>query len=323
MVTATDISGNINSTERRSVDIVDDILPSIQPVDDVSVYEGDELKVTVDASDNIGIGEYLWSGNPVPASGDTMLGSATDPGTYGVNATVIDEGGNEASIRFTVTVLSEDHDRDEDGIPDLVERALGLDMNSSSDGQLDPDGDGLNNLQEYLNGTGMDEDDTDSDGMPDGWEVENGLDPLERSDENDADNDGLRDPEEFRSGTDPTKEDSDGDGMPDKWELDNDLDPMTPSSENDADGDGISDMDEFKNGSDPNLKDETDNGSTPWLLIIIPLVIVILIGGGIGIFFIMKKGRSEGQEPMESSDDNGPMQTRENDPDSEARSIQK
>ncbi len=44
-------------------------------------------------------------------------------------------------------------DRDEDGLPDSWERAHGFDPETGYDALLDNDGDGLNNLQEYLAGT--------------------------------------------------------------------------------------------------------------------------------------------------------------------------
>ena len=44
-------------------------------------------------------------------------------------------------------------DSDGDGIPDDVEISMGLDPELSSDALLDTDGDGVNNLQEYANGT--------------------------------------------------------------------------------------------------------------------------------------------------------------------------
>ncbi|MBR2941612.1 MAG: hypothetical protein IKC14_09935, partial [Kiritimatiellae bacterium] len=62
--------------------------------------------------------------------------------------------------------------------------------------------------------------DYDGDGMPNGWEIENGLDPTDSSDAYaDADYDGLSNLNEFVLGTDPNNPDTDGDGVPDAAEL--------------------------------------------------------------------------------------------------------
>ena len=46
----------------------------------------------------------------------------------------------------------------------------------------DEDGDGLSNLDEFNRGTDLHNPDTDGDGMPDGWEVSNGFNPLDPGD---------------------------------------------------------------------------------------------------------------------------------------------
>ena len=55
--------------------------------------------------------------------------------------------------------------------------------------------------------------DADGDQMPDGWEVQHGLNPQDPSDAAlDSDQDGLSNLEEFYNGTDPRQADTDGDG---------------------------------------------------------------------------------------------------------------
>ena len=68
-------------------------------------------------------------------------------------------------------------DSDGDGIPDAWEISHGLNplVNDSS---LDPDNDGLTNLQEYEYGTDPNNADTDGDGMSDADEIRHGKDPL-------------------------------------------------------------------------------------------------------------------------------------------------
>ena len=126
----------------------------------------------------------------------------------------------------------------------------------SSDGittneALDSDDDGLADvLEETQYGTDPLDEDTDGDGMSDGWEVEHGLHPLddgesdpleqdpgeadidEAEQENetdswpdpnqgpngDPDNDGLTNQQEQELETDPQRSDTDNDGLNDKWE---------------------------------------------------------------------------------------------------------
>ena len=131
-------------------------------------------------------------------------------------------------------------DSDNDGLYDYIEDAVGTDKNLSdtdnddltdyeevyllgtdpvvydsivsgtSDGDADPDNDGLSNRYELDNGTNPLCDDTDDDGLKDGEEVNTyGTNPLEP----DTDFDGLEDSDEIYLGTDPTLPDTDNDGI--------------------------------------------------------------------------------------------------------------
>jgi len=71
-------------------------------------------------------------------------------------------------------------DTDSDGIPDDYENQKAfLDPLNASDAELDQDGDGLTNLQEYSTGSDPTKEDTDNDGLTDKYEVDNSLDPTD------------------------------------------------------------------------------------------------------------------------------------------------
>lgn len=117
--------------------------------------------------------------------------------------------------------------------------------------------------------------DSDGDGLYDGWELARGLDPHNAADAlQDRDGDQLPNLHEFWYGTDINNPDSDGDeasdgieigvgsnpldgdsendGMPDGWELRYGLQVMGYDATSDADSDGVSNLDEYLFGCLPN-----------------------------------------------------------------------
>ena len=144
-------------------------------------------------------------------------------------------------------------DADTDGLPDWWEAMYYPDAND------DIDGDGLNNLSEYENGTNPNSGDTDGDGLNDDAELLTyGTDPENWDTDGDLISDGL----EANYGFDPVNgddlhTDNDSDGMTTYDELIYGTNPSIA----DTDGDGVNDGDEVAQGSDPN--DNNDGGIAP------------------------------------------------------------
>ncbi|MHA2208970.1 MAG: SBBP repeat-containing protein [Candidatus Thorarchaeota archaeon] len=83
----------------------------------------------------------------------------------------------------------------------------------------DWDGDHLTVTQEAEHGTSSSNPDSDSDSIPDGFEVEFGLDPLSNDAGDDEDSDSLTNLEEVLANSNPFKSDSDDDSIPDSVEV--------------------------------------------------------------------------------------------------------
>jgi hypothetical protein len=104
--------------------------------------------------------------------------------------------------------------------------------------------------------------DTDGDGMPDGWEVSHGLDPLNAVDASqDADNDGLANLGEYLHNTDLRHADTDGDSLTDGWEVAYGFNPLIQEdATRDTDGDGLSDGVECLHRTNPKAADTDGDG---------------------------------------------------------------
>lgn len=160
-------------------------------------------------------------------------------------------------------------DVDGDGIPSYRELRAGTDPLV-----VDTDGDGLSDDAEYEFGSDPTLTDTDNDGLDDQAErwgtsitgdTTAGSQPViswKRSDPRSAhsDSDGIPDGREVELGLDPTLADTDGDGLPDPLEIEGPTDPANP----DTDGDNLLDGWEVEGetdkgaplpGSDPLHKD--------------------------------------------------------------------
>ncbi len=132
----------------------------------------------------------------------------------------------------------------------------------------DPDWQGVNREYIVMNSDAVQialtyQADTDSDGMPDLWEDQHGLDKSDPDDAlQDYDSDNLINLQEFLHSTNPSEADSDGDEMPDRWEIENSLNPIENDAEQDKDEDGLNNLQEFLSGTNPGNID-TDNDGMP------------------------------------------------------------
>lgn len=147
-----------------------------------------------------------YTGGSVGANNSCTISvqvSATVAGELNnVTGELTSSSGNSGTASATLIV---DDDIDDDGVKDNVDNCPTL----ANPDQADLDQDGLGNICD---------DDDDSDGMPDEYEIENGLDPLNSFDQqSDEDGDGFTNLQEFQFGTDPNMfdQDVDNNGVPD------------------------------------------------------------------------------------------------------------
>ena len=176
-----------------------------------------------------------------------------------------------------------DNDKDNDGLPDFYERNVThtdpanndsdssvTSANEADDGKIDGtelhDNDTLTAFQEYSFDTAPFREDTDGDGLSDGFEARrSAFDPTVADTDGDGtvdgaedpDDDGLTNAQERDASTNYQLPDTDGDGISDSIEVQIGTDPLEP----DTDADGLADAAERPLGTDP-LDEDTDSDGT-------------------------------------------------------------
>ncbi len=138
------------------------------------IYVVDAHKGWIQVFDSAGTHlSFIGSGNlwtpidvVIDAYNRLIVSSSSDGklSIYGIDGGKLPSGWNE----------NYQPDSDGDGIPDAWEDANGLNPNLN-DAYLDPDNDGLTNLNEYLSGADPNNPDTDGDGLKDGVDASPGM----------------------------------------------------------------------------------------------------------------------------------------------------
>lgn len=173
---------------------------------DRSINAGEYVVFTVVANgDANGPLTYAIDNLPAWASFDSTTGTLSGtPGSSDVDTSTtiivsVSDGTHTASLSpITLSIVVSDYD--DDGVTD-AEDAFRYDSGET----LDTDGDGIGNNADT---------DDDNDGMPDVWEMQYALDPLDPSDANqDLDNDGQTNLQEYQNGTNPNQASTTGVGI--------------------------------------------------------------------------------------------------------------
>lgn len=194
---------------------------------------------------------------------------ADDQDTTNTNETSNNDNTNDGTgANKTGSIDDNEIDSDNDGLPNIWEELNNLNPLDSSDAYNDLDYDGLNNYEEYMYDTDMNNPDTDHDGILDGDEIKiYKTDPTKL----DTDGDGYSDNTDAFPIDIAASIDSDGDKYPDYWNPGKSkVDSMTGLERDEF----PNDPNKYKSVSDradDNIKEDTS------IFIFIVIIIVLLL----------------------------------------------
>jgi len=234
---------------------------SIDNVDNIELEKSITIYLDITALDLNIFYNVIYSSNYLDETTSISITSIEDLGSGVKNVQYrIDEGTwiNGTEFNLSGLTLGEHtiYYRVEDNVGNFREKSEIIFLVTDNS---DLDGDGLTYSEEKVLETDPFDEDTDGDGMLDGWEVSNSLNPLIDDSGGDSDSDNLSNLDEYTNNTDPNDSDTDDDGMPDGWEVSNSLNPLINDSSGDLDSDNLSNLDEYTNGTDPNDPDTDDD----------------------------------------------------------------
>jgi len=156
-VMVSDDNGSIESNPARLIVLIDPTI--ILPPLSISIPKGGSAVLSVEVTNTATLpityrwrrsSTYLVTNVLMSCKSFLLITNIQTNGTYQVIVLNPSRPAGFASQTATITVLD---DVDNDGMPDIWETTYGFDENSSNDAMLDSDGDGMNNLGEYIAGT--------------------------------------------------------------------------------------------------------------------------------------------------------------------------
>ena len=164
-----------------------------------------------------------------------ILPSSPSDGSYDTYLIELEKSAYQSGSNNLIITSGFGGDYDDFEFANIVIEFTGIIQDSDNDGHINSEDAFPDDPTEWLDtdndniGNNADLDD-DNDGMPDTWELNNDLNPLDANDgSQDEDNDNLMNFEEYLANTNPHSEDTDGDGMNDYEEISQGFDPNDPS----------------------------------------------------------------------------------------------